>query len=81
MIIDVKFTETIANINVDFGEFQVIHISDSEIYGGPYVVSPKGSSSQILQTKNKLMTDDVTVNKIRSFEEINSSGYTFVIGD
>lgn len=47
-------------------------------YGGPYTVEPR-KVQQELRTNNKLMTDDVTVNKIRYTETTNISGGTTVI--
>ena len=40
-------------------------------YMGPYEVTPKAHSEQTLATKNKLMTDDVTVFKVPYYETSN----------
>ena len=49
-------------------------------YMGPYVVDPR-KVDQTLETKNKSMTDDVTVNAIYYAETSNlGGGYTAYIG-
>lgn len=48
-------------------------------YTGEYVVTPK-TEKQVLSTKDKLLTDDVTVNKIPYFETSNDNGTTIYIG-
>lgn len=45
------------------------------IYEGPYVSVP-GVDEQILNTKNKIMADNVTIQKIPYFEVTNNSGGT-----
>lgn len=47
-------------------------------YTGPYSVIPK-IYQQILETKNKLMSDDVTVEEIPYTEVSNISGTTVII--
>lgn len=49
-------------------------------YPGPYVVDP-AFSEQILETRNKVMTDDVTVNPIEVSRTSNpAGGITVYIG-
>ena len=43
-------------------------------YEGDYVVTPKAHVEQILETKNKSMTDDVTVLEIPYSEVTNPEG-------
>ena len=52
----------------------------AEIYGGEYVVTPMPFESQTLETKSKLMADDVTVLAIPYYETSNVSGITIYIG-
>lgn len=42
-----------------------------ELYGGPYEVTPKAWSDQILMTNGKLMADDVTVFRVPFYETSN----------
>lgn len=49
-------------------------------YTGEYEVTPKTDSAVILETAARLMTRDVTVNKIPYFEVANESGNTIYIG-
>lgn len=81
MKIDVKFIEKFAQINVDFGEFKVIHTGDAEIYTGSYVAKPKAYVEQILNTANKLLVDNITIKEIPCFEQRNEYGNTMVIGE
>lgn len=50
-----------------------------ETYNGDYMVIPK-TAEQELYTKNKMMKDDVTVQKIPYHEISNETGKTVVIG-
>lgn len=52
---------------------------DAEIYDGEYTVTPQAHEEQILQTKNKRMTDDVTVLRVPYFETSNIYGNTVFI--
>ena len=49
-----------------------------ETYGGTYDVTPKVNVDQILETKDKLMEDDVTVHEITIASVSNPSGGTTV---
>ena len=50
-------------------------------YEGPYNVEPRLFTGHILETKNKAMADDVTVNPIRIYEVSNPyGGLTMTIG-
>lgn len=48
-------------------------------YDGNYQVVPK-STEQLLSTKDKQMTDDVTIKAIPYFETSNEDGITIFIG-
>lgn len=63
-------------ITADIGEFTII---DHEAYSGVYEVTPDGST-QTLDTDNKVLTKDVTVNPIPYYETSNPSGTTVFIG-
>lgn len=53
---------------------------DHEYYIGEYDVTPK-IKSQVLETRDKLMSDDVTVRAIPFYEVSNpQGGTTFIIG-
>lgn len=53
-----------------------------DVYDGEYVVTPKKDQEQILETKEKLMADDVTVLKIPYFETSNPfDGQTIFIAE
>lgn len=52
------------------------------IYDGAYTVTPLADVSQTLATKNKTMTDDVTINKVPSYAVDNAAGgQTFTIAE
>lgn len=77
-IIPIKFVQTECTFNTDFGE--VILVKTDEVYEGDYNVIPR-VYQQVLETKDKLMLDDVTVEIIPLAKTINlSNGYTVTIG-
>lgn len=49
-------------------------------YTGDYIITPMPYESQTMDTRNKLMRDDVTVLAIPYFETSNTSGITIYIG-
>ena len=54
---------------IDFGE--TTKIIDMDVYEGPYEVTPRAWQGTVLETKDKAMTDDVTVLEIPYFETGN----------
>lgn len=68
-------------LDADFGIItERIIQGDTQIYKGDYIVTPK-VSKQYLATKQKFMTDNVTVNEIPLYETDNQKGTTIYIGD
>ena len=68
------FKEYTKNITAKIGEVQTVTLSDGkEIYKGQYIVTPK-IEQQALPTKNKILTEDVTVKSIPFFNVSNNSG-------
>ena len=61
----------------------VIHETDGgEAYEGDYTVTPKVTRELTLETKRKVMKDDVTVKKMPQFEVANEAGgATLILGD
>lgn len=54
---------------------------DYELYTGPYEVTPKVNTAQVLQTTNKILKDDVRVLEIPYYEVSNEyNGTTIIIG-
>ena len=51
-----------------------------DVYDGEYIVTPIPYDSQTLETKNKVMANDVTVLAIPYYETSNISGITIYIG-
>lgn len=61
-----------------FGEVvEVDH--DFDPYPGPYIITPLAWQDQILETKDKTMTDDVTVLEVPYTEVSNIHGTTVSI--
>ena len=76
--ISAKFIQTTCNFDTGFGE--VFLVKTDEVYEGDYNVTPR-VYQQVLETKDKLMLDDVTVEIIPLSRVINlSNGYTVTIG-
>lgn len=74
----VSFIQTECTFKTDFGEVTFIRTDDT--YEGEYTVTPR-VYQQTLETKDKLLTDDVIVEIIPFSKVINlSNGYTVTIG-
>lgn len=54
---------------------------DVPIYDGEYTVTPLAASEVVLETKDKLCEDDITVLKIPRYSTGNEYGTTFYIGE
>lgn len=53
---------------------------NAPVYDGVYTVTPKAYEAQVLATKNRVLEDNVTVEKVPSFDVSNlSGGRTFYI--
>ena len=75
---DISFIQTECVFNTDFGE--VVLVKTDEVYDGDYNVIPR-VYQQTLETKDKVMLDDVTVEIIPLAKTKNlSNGYTVTIG-
>lgn len=61
------------------GVLSIPQTADAAIYDGEYQVTPKAYNSQVLQTQNKLMTDNVTVFEVPYYETSNLYGDTVYI--
>lgn len=76
---DVDFHEKNVSFDVEFCEVHTVYVG-AKPYTEEYIVTPK-VDQQMLYTKNKLMTDDVTVKAIPYFDVENiSGGSTVYIG-
>lgn len=58
----------------------VTKASDADYYDGDYVITPR-VDEQILQTREKLMADNVTVKEIPYYETSNINGTTIYIAN
>jgi len=78
MVFEVEFSEANSIFSADFGEISQIAVDP---YTGAYQVTPHPVNDVILATKNKSMTDDVTVYKI-PYEAVSNpqGGNTVTIG-
>ena len=52
-----------------------------DIYEGEYTITPKAGRSQTLETKNKMMSNNLTVLEIPFFETSNENGTTIFIAN
>lgn len=73
MSFDVDMKEKNESFCLDFGNIQTVTKAYDKYYYGDYEVTPK-VTSQTLQTKDKLMSDDVVVKEIPFFETSNNAG-------
>ena len=73
-IIPAQFAETEHTINAYLGEiYQVTAYIGGELYQGNYEVTPS-VESQTLATKERVLTDDITILEIPFFSVGNTSG-------
>lgn len=88
LIIDVVVDEDVFDVDIDDDSIDIdmgdctINVNSiiGERYTGDYVVDPT-FTPVVLETNNKVMTDDVTVNPILVSQVSNpSGGYTVYIG-
>ena len=79
MRFDTQFGDDEKRIKLNFKSFQQIISNEVERYKGDYTVTPN-TDQQMLKTKDRYMTDDVTVKEIPYYEVSNESGSTVYIG-
>lgn len=78
------FAMACENLNEEYSltnDINVVVLGNVPRYTGEYVVIPKANSETILETKNKLLTSNVTVTKIQTSETHNEYGTTFYIAE
>ena len=78
--INIKINHKPETIRFGFDE-ELAAITNYDYYEGPYVVTPLAYNKIILETNDKLMQDDVTVNEVPYFETSNVSGMTAYIAN
>ena len=78
-VIPMTLESNVTTIGVSVGDAINVQILPSATYDGDYVVIPKAYDDQILETKNLLMKDDVTVKRVPYFETTNPDGRTVYI--
>ena len=72
--------ETDAALTADLGQTTILTTAPQ--YKGETTVTPKNYEETRLETKDKLMPDNVTVRKIPRYEVSNDSGgVTLIMGD
>lgn len=76
-----RFTTTMGGLDqsfdANFDQIQEVTVVNGVPYEGEYGITPK-IESQVLPTKNKVMTDDLTIREIPIYETSNQSGGTTV---
>ncbi len=78
--IKTSFVESDISISTEFSDVIEVVTSDVPYYEGDYTVIPLAEEEKILETKNKLMSDDVTVKKVPIYSVDNEHGQTVSIG-
>lgn len=71
--VDIAFRDDKKTFNTVFNSYQETQ-KDVIAYLGEYEVEPSVKNQSILETKGKLMIDDVTVKKLPLFKTSNESG-------
>ncbi len=78
----IKLKVTDATIHLRNATTVIHDTEDGQAYEGSYEVTPKVTREQTLETKRKVMKDNVTVHKMPQFEVSNEAGgYTLILGD
>lgn len=77
----ISMEEEKKSFSANFGQIQTVTKIDGDIerYVGPYEVTPDAHDPVILDTMNKILTEDVTVKKIPYYQTSNESGDTAYI--
>lgn len=86
-VIELEFELTSIDTSINMEVDETVNVIEFDVnsgaaqkpYTGDYEVIPK-SVSQVLETKNLSMTDDVTVKEIPIHEVSNNFGTTIIIG-
>lgn len=79
-MIKINTQNAVVPIELEVKEYIGTYTPDGiETYEGDYTVIPK-VSEQEMQTKNKMMEDNVIIQKIPFYEFSNETGKTVVIG-
>ena len=78
--LEVEFELSDTELDVDFGGITTV-IADNP-YTGEYLVVPKVAEQTVLETANKYLAQDVTVERIPMYEASNDAGgNTLSIGE
>lgn len=79
--VNVEVSSNVVNVPVTVGS--IIKVSGGEHYLGPYEVIPLAYDETVLETKDLVMDENVTVLQIPYYETSNlSGGYTvFIAGE
>lgn len=68
-----KFAEKGNGFEVGVQGLQNVIVGGADVYTGEYVATPK-TTEQMLETKDKLMKNNVTIKQIPYFDVSNTSG-------
>lgn len=78
----IKFRVQEPEIKMKISPAKIVYTGDSKPYEGEYTVTPKTYEPVILQTANKLLSQNVNVLKIPQYEVSNAAGgLTLIMGD
>lgn len=91
MELKVSFTEAKDTFNATLKTSEIEEISvsmDSVVsngaisaYTGTYEIIPKVEEEVVLNTRDKILKDNVTVHKVPFYEVHNDKGMTFIVGE
>ena len=76
---DLEIENDIFEFDLETDQTIVINKTSGDIYEGPYEVTPMAYNEVILETKEKKMSDNVTVLEIPYWETTNPDGKTVYI--
>ena len=76
---DLEIENDIFEFDLEADQTIVINKIGGDAYEGPYEVTPRAHNETILETRNKLMADNVTVLEIPYWETTNPDGKTVYI--
>ena len=75
---DRTLSGSLASVKTLAGRLSVV--KDHEKYDGDYSVTPAAFSSQTLETADKILKENITINEVPYYETNNEYGNTVYIG-
>lgn len=81
-VYELAVDKTVNEFTLTLDTAVIAEITDVDKYEGDYIITPLAYESQILETKQKLCTENIVVKEVPKWETSNQSGgYTVYIAN